>query len=220
MQDICRRIDTAKARLGQCLLAPDDHAETNLLLRHGFEQAADMFFLARGLSASDVTQMDCNSGDDPMALSIETYQEANADRFAQVVEGTYQGSLDCPYLTGFRTATEAIASHKLSGEFDPSKWALFSVNGRDAGVVLLNDHPDQDAVELVYFGVVPAERGKGLGRRMLRKALSESARRGRAAMFLAVDCENRFANALYGEFAFVELARRRVMLRQPARLAR
>ena len=55
---------------------------------------------------------------------------------------------------------------------------------------------------------------------MLRRALAESVRRGRAAMFLAVDCENRFANALYGEFEFVELARRRVMLRHPARLAR
>jgi ribosomal protein S18 acetylase RimI-like enzyme len=55
---------------------------------------------------------------------------------------------------------------------------------------------------------------------MLRQALRESAERGRSAVFLAVDCENRFANALYAEFRFVELARRVVMLRHPARLAR
>lgn len=218
MDEVCRRIDSAESRLGQCLLAPDHHVEKELLGRHGFEQAADMFFLACTLS--DVKLPSKKTAVDRLKVSIETYSPETADRFAQIVEATYVDSLDCPYLTGFRTGSEAIASHKLSGVFDPSRWALYSIDGRDAGVILLNDHPDQEAVELVYLGVVPEARGRGLGRRMLHQGLTESARRGQNAMFLAVDCENHFANALYGESGFVELARRRVMLRHPGRLAR
>ena len=64
MQDICRRMDSEQARLGQCLLAPDDTAETDLLMRHGFEQAADMFFLARTLGPADELSRDSHSSVD------------------------------------------------------------------------------------------------------------------------------------------------------------
>ena len=218
MQEICREIDDGPARLSQCLLAPDDDAETEILGRHGFERATDMFFLARALSSADATDSDRNHN--PTRIDVELYCPENADRFARLIELTYQGSLDCTYLNGIRSGDEAIASHKLFGRFDPARWELYSVDGVDAGVMLLNDHPDQDAVELVYLGVAPGARGQGLGRRMIRRGLAESARRGQAVIFLAVDCENRFANSLYGEFEFAELARRRVLLRRPAGLAR
>jgi len=212
MQEICQRIDVASARLGQCLLAPDDVAETAVLVRHGFDRATDMFFLARG-----ITETDRNRNMSPVQgeMTRESYRPENAARFARLIEETYKGSLDCPYLSGIRTGDEAIASHKLSGQFNPDHWSLYRVDGKDAGVLLLNEHPEQDAAELVYLGVAPDARGLGLGRLMIQQGLRDAAERGRAVMFLAVDCENRYANALYGEFEFVELARRRVMLRQP-----
>lgn len=225
MREVCQRADAASAKLGQCLLSPGDEAEAAILSRHGFECATDMFFLARAITDADRSPAPAQNGQHVQAgaggdgITIETYCAENADRFSQVVEATYRGSLDCPYLNGLRTGVEAIASHKLSGQFDPARWALYAVDGRDAGVILLNDHPDQDAIELVYLGVAPEARGQGLGRRMLRDGLRESAQRGRAVMFLAVDCENHFANSLYGEFDFAELARRRVMLRRQAGLS-
>ena len=219
MRQVCRRIDAASARLSQCLLAPDDEADAAVLGRHGFERATDMFFLARAITSADLLP-DVEPQRTNGAVSFETYRPENADRFARMVEETYRGSLDCPYLNDIRTGDEAIASHKLSGVFDPERWALYSVDAKDAGVLLLADHPDQDAVELVYLGVAPESRGRGIGRQMLREGLSESARRGRAVMFLAVDCENHFANSLYSEFEFAELARRRVMLRRRSGLAR
>jgi mycothiol synthase len=230
MEEVCRRIDAAGARLGQCLLAPDDVAEADLLRRHGFEPAAEMFFLARPLSESDATRSETAAGSDgngsPLSngaretsfsdVRIERYRDDISQRFERVIEESYQGSLDCPFLTGFRNGVDAIASHKLPGVFDPDRWTLYSVGGRDAGVVLLNDHPDQDAVEIVYLGVTPTARGRRLGRRMLDGALSESARRGRAVIFLSVDCENSYATSLYRELGFEELARRRILLRRPS----
>lgn len=215
MQEICRRIDAAPVKLSQSLLAVDDEADSRVLSRHGFAQAAEMYFLAKTLTPSDVATLPRDA-----AITTETYRSDNADRFERLIEATYQGSLDCPFLTGVRSGRDAIVSHKQSGQFNPDRWHLYQVDGQDAGVILLNDHPDQDAAELVYVGVAPAARGRGLGRRMLSDGVHSSVELGRAVMFLAVDCENRFANALYSEFDFAELARRRILLRLPSGLAR
>lgn len=224
MFEVCRRIDATDARLGQSLLTPDDLVEAELLFRHGFAHAADLFFLARTLQPSDAELSASDSQKEPLlagrTVMKETFRDDNASRFAAVIEQSYRHSLDCPYLKDFRSGSEALASHKLSGVFDPSSWMLYSVDRRDAGVLLLNEHPDQDAIELVYIGVTPESRGLGLGRRMVRDGVRLAARRGRSAMFLAVDCENRFANTVYSEFSFAELARRRVLLRHPNGLAR
>lgn len=224
MAEICCRIDASGARLGQSLLTPDDNVESALLTRHGFTHAADLFFLARTCQPSDAMLPPNDSSGEPQlsarSVTFETYRDDNASRFADILEQSYLHSLDCPFLKDFRTGKESIASHKLSGVFDPSLWFLYSIDGNDAGVLLLNEHPEQDSMELVYLGVSPTWRGLGLGRHMLRAGVRIAAERGCAAMFLAVDCENRFANAVYAEFAFAELARRRVWLRERPRLAR
>ncbi|MBC8112992.1 MAG: GNAT family N-acetyltransferase [Candidatus Saccharimonas sp.] len=224
MFEVCRRIDAADARLGQALLSPEDAVEAELLARHGFAHAADLFFLARALQPSDAELSAADSHDESLLAGrnviTETFHDDNASRFAAVIEQSYQHSLDCASLKDFRTGAEALASHKLSGEFDPSGWLLYSIDDRDAGVLLLNEHPDQDAIELAYIGVTPELRGLRLGRRMLREGVRLAAQRGCAAMFLAVDCKNSFANAVYGELSFAELARRRILLRHPYGLAR
>ena len=214
MVRLCEEIEGVGAKLSQCLLTPDDIAETELLQGHGFSHAADMFFLARSL-----TQGDCEVDEANGELSYENFCDANKDRYASVIEQTYLGSLDCPFLNGFRSGAEAIASHQLSGQFDPSGWRLYRQGAEDLGVMMLNEHPDQDAIELVYFGIVPQFRGKGLGRRILADGIRGAAKSGRSVIFLAVDCGNSYANALYSEFGFAELARRRVMIRRSSLMA-
>ncbi len=211
---LCEEIDSVGAKLSQCLLTPDDVTETELLQGHGFIHAADMFFLARSL-----THGDCEVGSADGELGHEFFCEANKDRYASVIERTYVDSLDCPFLNGFRSGLEAIASHQLSGRFEPSGWRLYREGAEDLGVLMLNEHPDQDAIELVYFGIVPQFRGKGLGRRILADGIRAAAKSGRSVMFLAVDCGNSYANALYSELGFAELARRRVMIRRSSDLA-
>ena len=85
---------------------------------------------------------------------------------------------------------------------------------------MMNEHPDQDAIELVYFGILPEFRGQGLGREVLTDGVHAASLTGRSVLYLAVDCGNIYANALYSELGFVELARRRVMLRRSPQLAR
>lgn len=214
MAGLCDEIDRAGSKLAQALLNPDDVDEMQVLQRHSFEHLADMFFLARMLSEKDFEPTSgCNEFD------FENFSDANVNRFAAAIERTYERSLDCPFLDGFRNGKDALVSHQLSGCFDPAGWRLYRSDEQDVGVLLMNEHPDQDAIELVYFGIVPEFRGKGFGRKILADGIQAAALTGRAAMFLAVDCGNTYANALYGELGFAELARRRVMVRRSPQLA-
>jgi ribosomal protein S18 acetylase RimI-like enzyme len=210
MRAILPELNRRDVTFGQCLLSAEETDEADLAQQFGFEKTAELFFLARGLEEPwpIVTE--------PRAVEIEQFDEArNFDQFAAVIERTYVDSLDCPRLNGTRNGADAIAGHRLSGEFRSKGWRLYRIADQDAAVLLLNEHPDQDAVELVYFGVAPEFRGKGWGRRLISDALSAAKGWNRAAIFLAVDAANNPANAIYAEFGFQELTRREVWLRFP-----
>jgi len=215
MQRLCQEMDEIGTKFAQCLLAPDDAVESTLLERHGFEHATDMFFLARTLTASD-REMGPIAND----LDHQIYDESMTRELGSIIERTYIGSLDCPFFNDTRTGQDAIASHRLSGCFDPAGWRIYRRGSENIGVLMMNEHPDQDAIELVYFGILPEFRGQGLGREVLTDGVHAASLTGRSVLFLAVDCGNIYANALYSELGFVELARRRVMLRRSPQLAR
>ena len=156
----------------------------------------------------------------PAEWSSESFdEERNADRFAAVIEATYIGSQDCTVLEGLRTGREALASHRLSGQFCSDLWILYKDANVDVAVVLLNRHPDQSAVELVYFGVIPSARGRGYGRTALIQALNTAAAQGSQLAFLAVDAKNACAIDIYAQVGFTHLSRRQALFRWPGGLA-
>lgn len=212
MDDLRARVDVDGTRIAQVLLEPH---ETELAARFeqaGFRWRTELFFLARTLQ--ELPEVPAS------AATWRPFTEERAAEFASLLERTYQGSLDCPWLEGLRSGAEALASHRLAGRFDPTLWGIYELDGQAAGLCLLNDHADQDALELVYFGVAPEFRGRGLGRRMIVEALHRAAARGRVALFLAVDAQNTYANAVYADLGFAELARRVARFRPCGPLAR
>lgn len=215
MARLCDEIDNAGSKLAQVLLALDDVSESDLLKRFGFQESTEMFFLVRPLTPDDVNRTPNDS-----ELDHILFNETTAARFESVIERTYIRSLDCAFLNGFRKGKDAIESHRLSGCFDPAGWRLYCIGSQDVGVLLMNEHPDRDAIELTYFGIVPEFRGRGLGREILADGIQAAAMTDHALIFLAVDCGNIYANSLYGELGFSEMARRRVMIRRSARVAR
>jgi ribosomal protein S18 acetylase RimI-like enzyme len=182
-----------------------------LLQQHGFEHQGEIHFLARQL-----TPADHSLAADETELNFETFCEANRHRFESTIERTYEESQDCPFLNGFRNGADAVISHQLPGQFDPAGWRLYGDGKEDFGVLLMNEHPENDAIELVYFGITPGFRGRGLGRRVLKHGLQGAALTGRALIFLTVDSGNIYANSLYGELGFSELARRQILIRRLA----
>lgn len=213
MQELTARLDQSASRLAQILLDPSETTDCSVYEAYGFSTRTDLDFLVRTLDETlptfDTTDWDVESFD----------ESANQDRFVALIEATYHGSQDCTVLDGLRNGQEALASHRLSGQFRPEMWTLYKVAGTDVAVVLLNEHPEQSAVELVYFGVAPAARGRGYGQNALIHAFNNAAAHGGQLAFLAVDSKNRFAIDVYAHLGFSHLSRRQALFRWPGGLA-
>jgi ribosomal protein S18 acetylase RimI-like enzyme len=215
LREVIRRIEMADAWIGQCLIDRHWRQERATLERNGFSHLTDLRFLVRRLDEAPGKPAGA-AAEAAETLETVVYQPGvNDSRFARLIEQTYRETRDCPELEGTRTGEQALVSHRMSGDFDPSRWRLFRWRARDAGVLLMNDHPEQAAWEVVYLGVARDCRGNGLGRRMLAEGLSAARAAQRSAVLLAVDCRNEYAGKVYDDLGFVETDRRAVHLYFP-----
>lgn len=191
--------------LVQVLIEPADEARFSLLQQAGFKHLTDLSYL---MSTSVYTFEESADGEDYAWLG---YSEQNEPLFKEVIQRTYQQSLDCPELQYLREMDDVLASHKSAGEFEPGLWKLLMVEQRPVGVLLLAPMKSGGPMELVYMGLTPEARGKGLGNVLLFEALRATARYGCESMVLAVDVRNRPAFGLYEKMGFREVLQRRVM---------
>jgi len=207
LTSVAGRLDRGAVWLGQCILEPEETWQRAVMVRNGYPHLTDMLYLERVLGSRPLPAPE--SGLEAHAYDPST----NRARFVRMLEQTYLRTLDCPEMNGLRTADETFDSHRLSGEFEPSRWNVFSDGGSDVGVLLLNDHPDQDAWEIVYLGVGDGHRGRGHGRAMLTWGCRAAQQARRSSVLVAVDCRNSYARKIYSDAGFVELAVRSVHLR-------
>lgn len=200
------RVDAQHVLMTQCLLTPDDAAGRTSLESGGFPYVTDLMLLSRSLG--DVTPQSENPG-----LTVACYTAELHNVFAQVVQRTYEGTLDCPALAQIRSGEESLDSHRVTGEFRPEGWRIYRSLGQDVGVVLLAEHPDRDAWEVAYLGVIPESRRRGLGRAILSEALCFAAGSGRSTIEVAADAGNSPALGLYRRLGFQDIRRFAVHLR-------
>jgi ribosomal protein S18 acetylase RimI-like enzyme len=146
---------------------------------------------------------------------LNDLDEASADDvLLEALENSYTDTLDCPELCGLRETRDVLASHKDTGDYDPRSWWLLFLHGRPHGCALFSDCPELRCAELVYLGLSPRLRGRGLGRLMLCKGLEEVRRRHPAwAMTLAVDHRNTPALRLYASMGFKAFGERVALVR-------
>lgn len=205
--ELHRRIDASAAWIAQAMFRLDETDDRARMAQHGFRHLTDLIFMERSLSEPLPVSPS-------VELACEFYSpETNHDRFVAIIERTYSGTRDCPELNGTRTGAEALASHRLTGEFDPSRWMIFKLDGQDAGVLLMASHAAQQSWEVVYMGVAPEARGQQAGRRMLLRGLRAAQRGNARAVLLAVDARNHYARMLYDDLGFTEVAIRAVHAR-------
>lgn len=207
--EIGRRLDELKICLGQAVLDPRAWKTRAEFEEAGFSHLTDLHYMIRPADSLGPVE------DSDSSLEFDSFQETNAERFARVLERTYIGTLDCPELDGLRTPEEALAGHQAAGQFDPVRWRLFRRDGRDVGLVLVNEHPDREMLELVYLGVVPEARGRGWGRSLGQRAI-DLARRENRSLVLGVDRRNHLARKIYDRLGFLDLTRQSVHIRPPA----
>lgn len=200
---------TSDVWIAQTLLELDRHNQSAEMTQHGFPYLTDLLFLGRSFIEADPIP------EPTLTLpSISFDEPLNGERFARVLESTYEGTLDCPELNaGERTGRNALEGHKLAGQFDARGWRLFQQDGDDIGIVLLTQHFPDPIWEVVYIGVVPSARGRGLGRVLLIDTLRYAFAQGAWQVVLGVDSRNQPAIAMYEALGFTQIERRMVHAR-------
>jgi len=194
------------AKLAQCLLSEEETGLAGPLLRNGFAHVTALCYMQHDLAASPPLR-------DGGRLRCVPYSHLlNRATFHETLLRTYEGTEDCPEITGVRSADEIIAGHRAQGKHDPGRWWLALAGGRPVGVLLLCEVPEWAAWDVAYVGVVPEARGGGYGRELMHKALSEARADGVARLTLSVDVRNRRAWKLYTDLGFKPQDRREVFL--------
>jgi len=141
------------------------------------------------------------------------YDDQQHAAFRDVIAASYKGSLDCSALAGRRDIDDVIAGHKAAGEFEPRNWWLLTDAQNLLGCILLSRLPQRATMELVYLGVHPDHRGRGIGQVLLQQGI-ETARRNRCdTLTLAVDGQNTPALRLYESVGFTAREKRVAMIR-------
>jgi ribosomal protein S18 acetylase RimI-like enzyme len=201
--------DRQSVSLAQLIVAEQDGYSSPRLEACGFARLAELVYMYAPLAGAPPAE--ATGGQDGV-----TFLPSGANhpaRFAAVVEQTYEGTQDCPSLDGVRSMADVLAGYRAQGRHHPEHWYLVQTGGADVGVLILAFHPASQNWELVYMGVVPQARGRGVGSRILRFALHEAAKAGGERLVLAVDAVNSPALEVYRKAGLREWERRTVYAR-------
>lgn len=200
-------------RLAQALVEPAETGAQAALLSAGFTRLDELLYLRRPRPAPAEFDPAAEAARLPDAVTLTTWSPGDDAALESALEASYIDTLDCPELCGLRPLTDVIASHRATGQWDPRLWWIVREHGTPRGAVLFNPCPDQSSIELVYLGLGPTLRGRGLASALLRIGLSALARREEAAVTCAVDARNTPARRLYERAGFVEFGRRVALVR-------
>jgi ribosomal protein S18 acetylase RimI-like enzyme len=192
-------------RVAQTLIATDDDTKRQWFSAANYEHDILIDYL--------VCPLDDPPAADRRALGFVTYSAELHDRFAAVLQATFQDSQDCPVLNRVRHREDVLAGYRAVGRFAPERWFILRARGRDVGCLLLADHPAEEQWEIVYLGIAAAARGVGFGTDATKFAQQQAASVGRRRIILAVDAGNMPAQAIYWKTGFVAWDQKRALLR-------
>jgi ribosomal protein S18 acetylase RimI-like enzyme len=187
---VCDHFGRRGISMAQALLEPGAPIADTLARDGRFVRLAELIYLQGDVRRAPTAPAE--------GIAWQAYSPATHDRFAATILSTYEDSLDCPALNGVRGIEDIIRGHKGGGEFRPDLWLLATdPAGVPLGVVLLAPIGSGDAIELVYLGVCPLARGRGIGHLLLAEAMAIARSLGIASITLAVDAQNVPALRLY-----------------------
>ncbi len=193
----------------QSLVAPEQIAIATSLRGTGFTYLAELVYMENPIRNQRPNRPS------PHNLRHLAYSDALHGQFVSAVDLTYRESLDCPGLSGTRDPHDVVLGHRHTGDCDPVRdWHLALIDNEPAGVLLLSRVCGRPLTEVVYLGVAPAARGKGVGDALLSLAFDVARKSKSRAITLAVDRANTFARDLYARWEFSPIASRRAWIRR------
>lgn len=190
----------------QAFASDVEQSEMMPLVRNGYQQVTQLVFLQRSLQVAH------SENDSPSSLECTAWSGTTSHEQTQVLLETHAGTLDCPELNGVRTPAEVVAGFVPGSAENCPWWYSLHTGARMIGVLLFDQGPQRSILELSYLGLIPAARGRGLGRAALALATRIAASSGYQALSISVDVRNEPALRLYRRDGFVETDRRDVYL--------
>lgn len=206
---ICAEYAQRDVELAQLLLDPGERSVMDAYASAGFTELAELVYLHRAIKPSMASEAVTLTG----SLVLKSYSPELEEMFADAIRATYQESLDCPGLNGIRDMSDVMDGHRATGEFAPHLWHVLLEHDRVIAVLLLNRSIHSEAMELVYIGLAPAARGRGIGDLLMRLAMFLSAQDGKSELTLAVDSRNAPAMRLYFRHGLKRVGSRAAMIR-------
>ncbi len=164
----------------QALLPTFDAPEAPLLESAGFRYLTDLVYLT-----CERERFPDNQPESPQ-LQFTSYKAAERAQLADIIERTYEATLDCVGLGFERNIDDVIDGYLATGNSKASNWFIVrEVSARednsDIGVLLLAEYRASQHMELIYVGLVPEARARlGRANRALRP-MGGKKRRGRTA---------------------------------------
>ena len=212
IEHACRQVTGWDVELAQALLEPAEALEREAFLSAGFIELARLSYLERSLTRAPGAA----APQWPDNTRIEPYRDEHEPMLINILDQSYEQTLDCPGLYGLRRTQDILAGHKATGKFDGAMWTLLWLDDKPAGAILLNPFPAHKTIELVYLGLAAFARGRGLGRQLLRHGLAVLSGRRERSLTLAVDQRNTPALALYESEGFHPIVHRVAMIKSLA----
>lgn len=210
--DAIRESMTDRVALAQALIAPVEHWAHQACLDAGMRQIAELSYQKLVIPSERLPNPPLPHGVELLPAGDVTQPGPRA-ALARALERSYIDTQDCPELCGLREVDDVIDSHRATGRHDPALWWVVSLRGQPEGALLLSPFPEQASVELVYLGVGPVLRGKGLGQVLMEHAIDAAANAGALEMTCAVDMNNPRALRLYKRLGFRSIDRRLALVR-------
>jgi ribosomal protein S18 acetylase RimI-like enzyme len=206
---VCRGLRDADVGLAQALVEPDDELELDAFLHGGLDRLATLTYMERPVpnrrSTFNTTL--------PDGVRIEPFSLEHRGELERLLEETYKETLDCPGLAGLRNPRDVVDGHMSAGVFKPEWWMIAREGSRAIGVMLLNGSSGSGSIELVYLGIVPDVRGRGIGQVILNHGLQLIAGSREHKIVLAVDEANAPALGMYEQTGFERTVRRAALVR-------
>jgi mycothiol synthase len=208
-ESVVAALDETSIEMAQVFLSAPSPETVSVLQHVGFRHIAELLY------------MSCESPTFPLVapessgLDFVAYETSQRSRLRELIEQTYEGTLDCTALNGVRDVEHVINGYRATGVFRPENWLFVRSEGRDVGLLLLADHPHGRHWELVYLGLVPQVRGRGWGRQITRYAQWLARGENVERIVVAVDAANRPAVAIYQATGFELWDKRAVYVRFP-----
>lgn len=193
----------------QCLPRPSEDARARTLLAGGFQRLARLDYMERPNSAPKSESPSTL----PSGFTLQPWDRRRPQLLIDLLQQTFVGTLDCPGLASMRRGSDILEGHVHSGDGDTSMWRILCDGESPVGAMLLSPCSATDSVDIIYLGLVPEARGRGIAATMLTHGLRDAATVDVRSVQLAVDVANVPAVFLYRRAGFAVRQQREAWVR-------